>query len=84
MNVAQLIFVMKFNILTNALPRLDVGMIYGVVRDTGLGSSCGATSSERIRMKVDTCLIFECGYYYSPRPLLPLLSALDWINYPTL
>lgn len=30
---------MKHNTLTNALPRLDVSMIYGIVRDTGLNSS---------------------------------------------
>lgn len=30
---------MKFDILTDALSRLDVGMIYGVVRDAGLGTS---------------------------------------------
>lgn len=55
MNVVQLILVMKFNILTDALPCLDVSMIYGVERDTGLSSSCGrATDNERIKMKVDT------------------------------
>lgn len=69
MDIVQLILVMKFNILTNALPRLNVSMIYGVVRDAGLGSSYGgATDSERIRMKVDTCSIFECGYYLQVSP----------------
>lgn len=72
MDITQLILVMKFNVLTNALPRLDVSMIYGVVRDTGLSSSRGgATDNERIRMKVDTCSIFECGYYLQPSPSPP-------------
>lgn len=85
MGIAQLILVMKFNILTNALPRLDVSMIYGVVRDAGLGSSCGgATDSERIRMKVDTCSIFECGYYLQVSPSPPSLCTPPGFNYLTL
>lgn len=39
---------MKCNILTNTLPRLEVSVIYGVVRDASLGPSCdGAADSER-------------------------------------
>lgn len=43
-------------ILTNALPRLDVGMIYGVVRDASLRAARGRTvkQKERMRMKVES------------------------------
>lgn len=37
---------MKFDLLTDALSRLDVGMIYGVVRDAGLSPSCRGGAAE--------------------------------------
>lgn len=47
---------MKLDILTDALSRLDVSMIYGVVRDAGLGGSSrgGAADVGRTKMKVLT------------------------------
>lgn len=70
---------MRFDVLTNAFPCLDVGMIYGVVRDAGLRASRGgaAGQKERGRMKVKArarslSADIICCALPPPPPILPV------------
>lgn len=66
---------MKRDALTDALPRLDVGMIYGVVSDAG-SSTGSATEGKEQGRKLMSAPIFEYSILFTGSPTPPLSLLL--------